>query len=154
SEVSHEVAFGSTTYFIKCFREYYGYPSGEVGQRDDVEVSSIPVPTQSSRKRNYIIGAVIGLILICAGVFAYYSVTSGDDAPLEKSIVVLPFINDSNDSTNIYFINGLMDATLNNLEKIGHMSVVSRTSSEKYRNTGKLVPEIAGELGVNYVVEG
>lgn len=154
SEVSHEVGFASTSYFIKCFREYYGYPPGEVGKRDDAGVSPTPVPAWSGRKRNYFIGAVTGLILIAGGLFAYYSVPSGNDMPLEKSIVVLPFINDSNDSTNIYFINGLMDATLNNLEKIGDLSVTSRTTSEKYRNTAKSVPEIAGELGVNYVVEG
>src|SRR5690606_5182021 len=82
SEVSHEVGFGSTSYFIKCFREYYGYPPGEVGKRDDAGVSSIPLPNQSSKKRNYIIGAVIGVILISAGLFAYYSVASSDDAPL------------------------------------------------------------------------
>src|SRR5690606_2905171 len=154
SEVSHEVGFGSTSYFIKCFREYYGYPPGEVGKRDNAEMEVPVTPVRSSRKRNYLIGAVIGVILISAGLFAYYALPTGNDVSLEKSIVVLPFINDSNDSTNIYFINGLMDATLNNLEKIGDMSVVSRTSSEKYRNTGKSVPEIAGELGVNYVVEG
>lgn len=154
SEVSHEVGFGSTSYFIKCFREYYGYPPGEVGKRSDAEMPVAAVPRQSARKRNYLIGGVIGLILISAGLFAYYSLPSGNDVGMEKSIVVLPFINDSNDSTNLYFINGLMDATLNNLEKIGDLSVVSRTSSEKYRDTGKSVPEIAGELGVNYVVEG
>ncbi len=26
SEVAHQVGFSSTSYFIKCFREYYGYP--------------------------------------------------------------------------------------------------------------------------------
>jgi AraC-like DNA-binding protein len=33
SEVSFKVGFGSNSYFIKCFREYYGYPPGEVGRR-------------------------------------------------------------------------------------------------------------------------
>ena len=32
SEVSHQVGFSSTSYFIKCFREHYGYPPGEVGK--------------------------------------------------------------------------------------------------------------------------
>jgi AraC-like DNA-binding protein len=41
SEVSHEVGFNSTSYFIKCFREYYGYPPGEVGKRDvEIEVAA------------------------------------------------------------------------------------------------------------------
>ena len=29
SEVSFKVGFSSTSYFIKCFREYYGYPPGK-----------------------------------------------------------------------------------------------------------------------------
>lgn len=32
SEVSYHVGFSSTSYFIKCFREHYGYPPGEVGR--------------------------------------------------------------------------------------------------------------------------
>ena len=34
SEVSYKVGFSSTSYFIKCFRDEYGYPPGEVGKRD------------------------------------------------------------------------------------------------------------------------
>src|SRR5690606_31504454 len=67
---------------------------------------------------------------------------------------VLPFKNDSNDSTNRYLINGLMEATLNNLQQIRDLRVVSRTSAEKDRNTSKTIPEVADELRVNYVVEG
>src|SRR6188768_1603538 len=35
SEVSHQVGFSSTSYFIKCFREYHGYPPGEVGKKEE-----------------------------------------------------------------------------------------------------------------------
>ncbi len=72
----------------------------------------------------------------------------------KKSIAVLPFINDSNDSSNIYFINGLMESTLNNLQKIEDLRVISRTSVEKYRNSPKTSPEIARELNVQYLIEG
>jgi len=34
SEVSFKVGFSSTSYFIKCFREYYGHPPGEIGKTD------------------------------------------------------------------------------------------------------------------------
>ncbi|MBE9480138.1 MAG: helix-turn-helix transcriptional regulator, partial [Bacteroidetes bacterium] len=34
SEVSFKVGFSSPSYFIKCFHDYYGYPPGEVGNRD------------------------------------------------------------------------------------------------------------------------
>ena len=32
SEISYQVGFGNTSYFIKCFREHYGYSPGEVGK--------------------------------------------------------------------------------------------------------------------------
>ena len=76
------------------------------------------------------------------------------DQDLERSIAVLPFINDSNDPTNVHIINGLMESILNNLQKIEDLKVVSRTSVEKYRNSKKTISEIAKELNVNYFIEG
>jgi len=73
---------------------------------------------------------------------------------LEKSIAVLPFINDSPDQENTYFINGVMEEILNNLQKIKDLRVISRTSAEQYRGQKRPISEIAQELGVNYIVEG
>jgi len=77
-----------------------------------------------------------------------------EPARLEKSIAVLPFINDSPDQENTYFINGVMEEILNNLQKIKDLRVISRTSAERYRGQKKPISEIAQELGVNYIVEG
>ena len=73
---------------------------------------------------------------------------------LKKTIAVLPFKNESSDTLNLYFVNGLMESALNNLQKIGDLRVVSRTSVERYRNTNLGIREIAEELNVNYLVEG
>jgi len=72
----------------------------------------------------------------------------------ERSIAVLPFINDSPDQENTYFINGVMEEVLGNLQKIKALRVISRTSVEQYRDSKKSVRDIAEELGVNYIVEG
>jgi len=72
----------------------------------------------------------------------------------DKSIAVLPFHNDSSDEENQYFINGTMDAILDNLCKIKDLRVISRTSVEQYRNSPKSIPEIARELNVSYILEG
>ena len=99
---------------------------------------------------------IVGYILYTTNFFGIISIpkTLSDQAISKKSIAVLPFINDSRDSTNIYFINGLMESTLNNLQKIGDLRVISRTSVEKYRNNPKSISEIAQELNVRYIVEG
>jgi len=65
---------------------------------------------------------------------------------LEKSIAILPFKNDSKDEENTYFINGLMEEVLNNLQRIKDLRVISRTSVEQYRNQTKPIPEIAKNL--------
>ncbi|MBS1681654.1 MAG: helix-turn-helix domain-containing protein [Bacteroidetes bacterium] len=152
SEVSHQVGFNSPSYFIKCFREYYGYPPGEVGNRPQTE---LVVHTSANRNRNVKWAAGVGLIvLIVSSFYLYKAIQPSNNAVLEKSIAVLPFKNESSDSTNVYLINGLMESTLNNLQKIKDLRVISRTSSEKYRNTNKSIPEITKELNVSYFVEG
>lgn len=152
SEVAHQVGFGGASYFIKCFREYYGYPPGEVGRQKKVsETSDAEAPVPAPRK--FWPWAIIAGILMVVG-FMIYWVSRSARAPFEKAIAVLPFKNDSGDSTNVYLINGIMESTLNNLQKINNLRVVSRTSSEKYRNAIKSIPELAGELNVRYVVEG
>ena len=151
SEVSYKVGFSSTSYFIKCFREYYGHPPGEVGKREEEEL--IPEKTKPQRAK-YISIAAAGLLVVLAILRFFFTPTPITQEPLEKSIAVLPFKNDSNDSTNLYLINGLMESTLNNLQKIEDLRVISRTSVEKYRTTEKSIPEIAEELKVSYFVEG
>jgi TolB-like protein/AraC-like DNA-binding protein len=159
SEVGHQVGFSSTSYFIKCFRENYGYPPGEVGKRDAAPQPEIDLPSpvelpKETSIRKYKWVAVVALLLIgVTAAFMFLPPTSATPE-LEKSIVVLPFKNESTDSANVYLINGLMDATLNNLQKIRDLKVLSRTSAEKYRNVSKTIPEIAQELSATYFVEG
>jgi len=154
SEVAHQVGFNSTSYFIKCFREYYGFPPGEAGKKTLEEINPVRVGA-SRQKRKVFIATGIGLIIVAiVGFLIYYYSVLSKTTLLERSIAVLPFKNESNDSTNVYLINGLMESTLTNLQKIEHLKVISRTSSEKYRSLAKSIPEMAKELSVNYFVEG
>lgn len=153
SEVSHQVGFNSTSYFIKCFREHYGYPPGEVGKRTEIELPEISIETTNKKQVPWTMVALAVVILIMAGL-AWWQWPKGNGMESEKSILVLPFKNDSADSSNVYLINGLMEATLNNLQKIRNLKVLSRTSAEKFRNSSKSIPEIAEELNVNYFVQG
>ncbi|NOR33915.1 MAG: hypothetical protein GQ579_04460, partial [Bacteroidales bacterium] len=103
------------------------------------------------------IASFISFVVIIALIVLQLIPRSGGEqipSDLEKSIAVLPFKNDSNDSTNIYLINGLMESLLDNLQKIEDLRVISRTSVEKYRNNPLTTPEIARELNASYLVEG
>ena len=80
--------------------------------------------------------------------------STSNESAIEKSIAILPFKNDSNEEENTYFINGILEELLTNLQMIKELRVLSRTSVEQYRNQVKSIPRIADELGVNYIVEG
>jgi TolB-like protein/class 3 adenylate cyclase/Tfp pilus assembly protein PilF len=102
-----------------------------------------------------VVAFVVGYLIYTSDIFEKSEDSAlADQTISKKSIAVLPFINDSNDSTNVYIINGLMESILNNLQKIKDLRVISRTSVEKYRSNPKSIPEIARELNVKYIVEG
>jgi len=70
-----------------------------------------------------------------------------------KSIAVLPLENLSGETAQDYFADGMTDALITNLSKVGALRVISRTSSLHYKGTQKTLPEIAQELNVDAVVE-
>jgi AraC-like DNA-binding protein len=129
SEVSYQVGFNSTSYFIKCFREFYGYPPGEAGTREEKENGSSREKRLLKKRLVLIVG--FGLLMLSASLlFMLVKPGASFRTKGEKSIAVLPFKNDSNDSTNLYIINGLMESVLNDLQKIEDLRVISRTSAE------------------------
>ena len=77
-----------------------------------------------------------------------------DISKTERTIAVLPFHNLSRDSAQAYFCDGIREEILNHLDKVSLFAVRSRTSCDQYRNTEKTSSAIAGELNVNYLVEG
>jgi TolB-like protein len=97
--------------------------------------------------------SILVLALIVVGYFLIPKLFKSSK-PVEKSIAVLPFRNDSTNDTTANFINGIMEEILNNLAKIEDIKVLSRSSVEPYRNTTRSIAEIAKELGIVYILEG
>ena len=93
--------------------------------------------------------------LLCAGLilFAYDKWWIGP--PPEQSIAVLPFSNRSALAEDAYFVDGIHDDILTQLAKISSFGkVISRTSTEHYRDTSKPMAQIGQELGVATILEG
>ena len=183
SEAGFKAGFGSPAYFSTCFSEYFGYPPGMVKKRglinsgEDGKGSPAGTfaPQQEFMKsgtkqlkgkkelhRN-IAFIASSILLIIVSIYLLSNKIPGDFNFMtanrlknqKRSIAVLPFINDSQDPGNVYFINGVMEAILDNLSQIKDLEVHPRTSVEQYRNNGsKTIPQIARELGVNYIIEG
>jgi TolB-like protein len=73
-----------------------------------------------------------------------------DDIP---SIAVLPFAS-LGDKGNDIFVNGIHDDLLTRLSSISGITVTSRTSVMRYKETELPLKQISRELGVSWIVEG
>ena len=183
SEAGFKVGFGSPAYFSTCFSEYFGYPPGMVKKRGlntagdnlkgfpagTIEPQQERVKTlseQTKRKKHFNRNLALIALCILLSIVSIYFQSNKSQVNLnlktvsqlenqKRSIAVLPFINDSQDPGNVYFINGVMEAILDKLSQVNDLEVHPRTSVEQYRNNGsKTIPQIGKELGVNYIIEG
>ena len=74
--------------------------------------------------------------------------------PDKPSIAVLPFDNMSGDPEQEYFADGIAEDIISALSQLPWFFVVSRNSSFSFKGQTKDVPQMAEELGVQYILEG
>lgn len=161
SEVAFECGFHSVSYFTKCFHDHYGYPPGKV--RSDGFKGSDPDDLQKDsskyrivRNRKYLIAAIAGGVVITSAIILIILLKpfGSGNQPLDKSIAVLPFRNDSPDEEKMYFINSIQAAIIDNLSNIEDLRVIERGSVEQYRHNPKPLVIIAKEMKVSYILAG
>jgi adenylate cyclase len=70
------------------------------------------------------------------------------------SIVVLPFVNFSDDPELEYFADGITDDLTTDLSRISGTFVIARNTAFTYRSKSVDVKQVGRELGVRYVIEG
>jgi serine/threonine protein kinase/Flp pilus assembly protein TadD len=117
--------------------------------------SIVALPSQ--RKSRWLLWAGIGAvaIVIIAILGWQFRQTDKQQAKTDarKMLAVLPFEN-LGAPEDEYFADGITDAINTRLASIHSLGVISRTSTMAYKNSEKRLPEIAKELGVDYILEG
>jgi adenylate cyclase len=96
------------------------------------------------------------LVFIAISVLAYYQFFNKNSfTGKEKSIAVLPFETSGLDSNNVYLSDGLTQDIINKLSRLSALKTVTGWASVRiYKNTGKSINDIAGELGVASILTG
>ena len=98
------------------------------------------------------------LLLVGAGALIgrnlYFPSSSALPLPDKPSIVVLSFVNMSEDPKQEYFSDGITEDLTSDLSKISGLFVIARNSAFTYKGKAVKVEDIGRELGVRYVVEG
>ena len=141
-----------------------------IGQikRDLPQVAALPLPEVAPRpgaqvakwpaKRLQIIGeiGIVVVALLCTlgwKMVRDRNLTFGR-LPQIRSLAVLPLANLSGEADQDYFADGMTEALITDLGKIGSLRVISRTSVMQYKGTKKPLPEIARDLNVDAIIEG
>ena len=117
-----------------------------------------PQPPEASRtyqpfKRNHILIASFLVVIVAIAVLWRFT-----DFPYldeqGKTIAIMPFANQSQDSKNQYYSDGIMDAIHNHLCKLNDLSVLSKSSVESYRHNPRSPEDVYNETGARYLLEG
>jgi TolB-like protein/Flp pilus assembly protein TadD len=133
---------------------------GDFGNAAVPKKLAAAVARRKATRRLQIGLAIAALLLLAVGIFYFRSgwdATAGRTKATEtsaKSIAVLPFENLSHDPENAYFSEGIQDEILTRLAKIADLKVISRTSTERFKNSPDNLPQIAQQLGVAHILEG
>ena len=130
--------------------------SGAEGAAVDQSGDKSPHSREARAARRNLLGYALVILFPLAMVGLGYALyTTRTPAPAAiSSIMVLPLENLSGDPQQEYFADGMTDALIGDLAKIGRLHVISRTSSMHYKGTKKSLREIAKEISVDAVVEG
>ncbi|UCG59902.1 MAG: protein kinase [Phycisphaerales bacterium] len=112
-------------------------------------------PVRTPWRWAIVIGLVAVAIAVGLNIGRWREQPPGGASPGRiKSIAVLPLANLTGDPEQEYFADGITEALIADLGKIGALQVRSRTSIMQYKDASKPLPEIARELNVDAVVEG
>lgn len=153
SEVAYKVGFNNVSYFIKCFRQYYGYSPGEIGKRNSDEHNSKEHVKSIQPFKNILVSALLLFVLTCVFVFVVQPFPF-QHKRLEKTIALIPPYIEAKDSSYSYLINGTIKGVINNLCKIQDIELVCPWSSVlQFKGLGIPADEISAKLNVNFVVE-
>jgi serine/threonine-protein kinase len=138
-------------------------PTERFESTDDLakELKTVPETPSAWRARRKVLWTAAGLLVaVLAMALAQNLIRLWDQissragpSPIE-SIAVLPLQNLSGDPEQEYFANGMTEALITDLAKIGALKVISRSATMRYKGTDKPLSEIANELNVDAVVEG
>jgi len=104
------------------------------------------------RQRKLVFRSLIIIFLLA--VFGIYLWENQLAKATPVSIVLLPLQSLTNDAEQEWLTGSMTDAMITDLAKISGLRVISLASAMIYKGTEKTPPQIAAELGVQYMIEG
>ncbi|MFL6438662.1 MAG: tetratricopeptide repeat protein [Terriglobales bacterium] len=96
----------------------------------------------------------IGLVIIAGAIATGVVLLGRAHTGSITRMAVLPLTNLSGDASQDYFAEGMTEALISDLSKLGGVQVISRGSVMRYKDSHRTPAEIGRELNVDALVEG
>ena len=117
------------------------------------------IPQWSGRK---FAAMIVSIALLAVALLVFQMVRSKPISPAppaaltgsEKSIAVLPLLNESGDPSDEYFSDGLSEELIAALGQIRDLKVIGRSSSFRFKDRKEEPKTIGEKLGVSTLLEG
>ncbi len=128
------------------------------GMKRTAEVSADQVGSMPYWSKKKFAGFVVGLAIIAAALLVF-QISRGPRSPStanfsNKSIAVLPLLNESGNPQDEYFSDGLSEELIAALAQIRELKVIGRSSSFRFKDRKEEPKTIGEKLGVNTLLEG
>lgn len=132
-----------------------------LGTVDRVDLAAAETPSAITDKARRLRGLVFGSGVL-AGVALLASLGTGwpwrangeGEAFAIDTIAVLPLDNLSPDPEHDYFAAAMGEALITRLAGVRSLRVISRTSTLRFKQTERPIPEVARDLGADALIEG
>jgi TolB-like protein len=128
------------------------------GMKRTADVSADEVRSLPYWSKNKFAAFIVGIAVIAAGLFVYQLLRAPAStiAPKSnnKSIAVLPLLNESGDPKDEYFSDGLSEELIAALGQIKDLKVIGRSSSFRFKDRKEESKTIGEKLGVATLLEG
>jgi TolB-like protein/Tfp pilus assembly protein PilF len=148
------------------FPVYALLPQAPQGVRQQLQVQRLKL----SRRVRPVVFVLVSVLLLAGIIAVHYSLfpilgirhselgTQEAQPPLplpdKPSIVILPFVNMSEDPKQEYFSDGITEDITADLSKISSLFVIARNSAFTYKGKAVKMQDVSREMGVRYVLEG
>jgi TolB-like protein/Tfp pilus assembly protein PilF len=142
--------------FWIAFAWFYEFTPEGIRRESEVDADKSILRATGRKLDFWIIGVLaVAVVLLLTDKFVRHDTPIATEPVIaEKSVAVLPLVNESGDANALYFSDGLSEGFINALSQFPGLKVIGRNSAFQFRNSREPSNVIGAKLGVAHLLEG
>ena len=163
SEIAYKVGFGSPSYFIKSFHDYFGFPPGEyvkyapeeTAKKENAVLTNEVIQEKAKKsffKTPFVLDKKVLLVLIAVAIVVSVIFAINKFMNRELSVAVLPMDNFAGHVDSEHLAYGIQADLIAELSELKDLRVISQWSANAAKDKMVSLKDFAGRLNVDLVL--